>query len=79
MKESKENRSSRSHYRRIILDELVDIYRERLAEPYVLIRQKERVTKAYNKNVKLKTFFVGNLVLKPMDRKDINLGKWSLN
>jgi hypothetical protein len=48
----------------------------------VLTKQKERVSKAYNKKVKSKSFSVGELVWKvilPMDKKDRLLGKWSPN
>ena len=63
-----------------MLDELVDLDEERINALNVLVRQKERVSKAYNKKVKLKTFFPDDLVWKvimPMDRKDKTLGKWS--
>ena len=70
------------HYWNMVLDELVDLDEERLKALDVLMRQKERVAKAYNKKVKSKTFDVGDLVWKvilPMDRKDRVLGKWSPN
>lgn len=46
------------------------------------MRQKERVAKAYNKKVKIKTFKLGDLVWKVimlMDKKDRALGKRSPN
>jgi len=64
----------------MILDELVDLDEERLMTLDVLIRQKERVAKAYNKQVKTKLFAQGDLVWKvilPMDKKNKVLGKWS--
>jgi hypothetical protein len=64
------------NYWSMMLDE------ERLQALDVLIRQKERVAKIYNKKVKSKSFDVGDLVWKvilPMDRKDRVLGKWSPN
>ncbi|KAK2406377.1 hypothetical protein QL285_042113 [Trifolium repens] len=70
----------RNHYWDMMLDELVDLDEERVKALEMLIRQKERVTKAYNKKVKSKTVSVGNLVWKvilPMDKKDRVLGKWS--
>ncbi|XP_045831048.1 uncharacterized protein LOC123922369 [Trifolium pratense] len=70
------------HYWSMMFDELVDLDEERLRALDTLSRQKERVAKAYNKKVKLKTFDVGNLVWKvilPMDKKDRVLGKWSPN
>ncbi|KAK2366564.1 hypothetical protein QL285_079929 [Trifolium repens] len=68
------------HYENLMMDELVDLDEERLQALDVLIRQKERVAKAYNKKVKYKTFNLGDLVWKvifPMDRRDRAFGKWS--
>jgi len=65
-----------------MLDELVDLDEERLTALDVLLRQKERVAKAYNKKVKSKSFNVGDLVWKvllPMEKKDKVLGIWSPN
>jgi len=70
------------HYWNMILDELVDLDEERLSALEILIRQKERVSKAYNKRVKSKSFNVGDLVWKvllPIDKKHRTLGKWSPN
>lgn len=47
-----------------MLDEVVDLEEERLITLDVLIREKERVTKAYNKNVKVKTFSTGDCIWK---------------
>lgn len=41
-----------NHYFNMMLDKLVNLDEERLAALNVLIRQKERVVKAYNKKVK---------------------------
>lgn len=57
----------------MMLDELGNLDKERLVALDVLIRQKERVAKAYNKKVKANTFAFGDLVWKvilPMDKKD---------
>jgi hypothetical protein len=70
------------HYENLMLDELVDLDDERLQALDILIRQKERVAKAYNKKVKHKAFNVGDLVWKvilPMDMRDRVFGKWSPN
>ncbi|KAK2350898.1 protein NYNRIN [Trifolium repens] len=70
------------HYWHMMSDELVDLDEERLNALEVLTKQKERVSKAYNKKVKSKSFSVGESVWKvilPMDKKDILLGKWSPN
>jgi hypothetical protein len=61
---------------------MVDIDEERLMALEVLLRQKERVAKAYNKKVKSKSFNIGDFVWKvllPMDKRDRVLGKWSPN
>lgn len=66
----------------MIFNELVNSDDERLVALDVLMRQKERVAKAYNKKVTCKTFRLEDLVWKvilPMDRKDRTLGKWSPN
>ena len=70
------------HYWSMMLDELVDLDEERMNSLNVLIRQKDRVSKAYNKKVKSKSFAPDDLVWKvilPMDRKDRELGKSSPN
>ncbi|XP_050875639.1 uncharacterized protein LOC127079274 [Lathyrus oleraceus] len=57
-------------------------YEERLAMLDVLIIQKEQISKAYNKKVKVKAFSIGELVWKVillMDRRDKTLGKRSPN
>ncbi|XP_050897322.1 uncharacterized protein LOC127104163 [Lathyrus oleraceus] len=66
----------------MVFDELTQLDESRLAALDVLIRQKERVDKAYNKNVKPKAFNKGVLVWKvifPMDPKDRLWGKCSPN
>ncbi|KAK2396595.1 protein NYNRIN [Trifolium repens] len=70
------------HYWQMMSDDLVDLDEERLSALEVLTKQKERISKAYNKKVKSKSFSVGELVWKvilPMDKKDRLLGKWSPN
>ncbi|KAK2411280.1 protein NYNRIN [Trifolium repens] len=70
------------HYYQMMSDELVDLDEERLNALEVLTKQKEKVAKAYNKNVKSKSFNTGELVWKVillMDKKDRVLGKWSPN
>jgi hypothetical protein len=58
------------HYWSMMLDKLVDLDEERLRALDVLIRQKERVAKIYNKKVKSKVFGVGDLVWKVVLRMD---------
>ncbi|WJX89029.1 hypothetical protein P8452_71055 [Trifolium repens] len=70
------------YYWQIMSDELVDLDEERLSVLEVLTKLKERVSKAYNKKVKSKSFNIGELVWKviwPMGKKDRLLGKWSPN
>lgn len=65
-----------------MLEELSDLDEERLTTLDVLMRQKERVAKAYNNKVKPKKFIMGDWVWKvilPMDINDRTLGKWSPN
>ncbi|XP_050889374.1 uncharacterized protein LOC127094604 [Lathyrus oleraceus] len=66
----------------MMLDEMVDLDEERLPALNMLIRQKERVVKAYNKKVMSKAVSGGDYVWKvilPMDQRDRTLGKWSSN
>lgn len=63
------------YYWGMMLDELNDIDEHRLVALYILMRQKERVDKAYNKKVKEKSFVTRDLVWKvilPMDKKDMS-------
>lgn len=46
----------------MMLNELVDLYEERLNALELLNMQKKRVEKSYNKRVKVKTFFPEDLV-----------------
>ncbi|XP_050888664.1 uncharacterized protein LOC127093802 [Lathyrus oleraceus] len=67
-------------YWNMMFDELVDLDEERLATVEMLIRQKERVAKVYNRKIKGKTFVDNDYVWKvifPMDHRDRTLGKWS--
>lgn len=61
-------------------DELANLNEERLVAVEMLIRQKERISKVYNRKIKGKAF-IGNdyawEVILPMDRWDRTLGKWS--
>jgi hypothetical protein len=68
------------HYWKMMSDELIDLDEERLIALEVLTKHKERVSKAYNKKVKSKSFNIGELMWKvilPMDKRDRVLGKWS--
>nr|KYP51311.1 hypothetical protein KK1_026867 [Cajanus cajan] len=63
-------------------DELISLEEERLIALQNIVQQKERIEKAYNKRVKVRSFRVGDLVLKvilPMDQKSRHLGTWSSN
>ena len=59
-------------YWNMMLDEMVDVDEKRLMALEVLLRQKERVSKAYNKKVKSKPFNIGDFVWKvllPMGKR----------
>ncbi|KAL1337299.1 hypothetical protein AAHE18_10G129500 [Arachis hypogaea] len=61
-------------------DELNELDDERLRALERVIRQKEIMSKSYNRRVKAKTFAVGDLVWKtilPIERKSKTYGKWS--
>lgn len=51
-----------NHYSSMMMDESVYLDEERLVALDVLIREKERVAKDYNKKVKSKAFSIGNYV-----------------
>ena len=71
-----------NQYWNMMLDEFVDVDEERLMALNMLLRQKERIAKAYNKKVKSKSFNIGDFfwkVLLSMDKRDRVLGKWSPN
>lgn len=63
-----------------MLDEVVDLDEERSNAFELLKRRKKRVERAYNKRVKVKSFFIRDLVWKvilPIDKRNRTLGKWS--
>ncbi|XP_025664494.1 uncharacterized protein [Arachis hypogaea] len=63
-----------------LYDELNELDDERLRALERVIRQKEIMSKSYNRRVKAKTFAVGDLVWKtilPIERKSKTYGKWS--
>ncbi|KAL1333382.1 hypothetical protein AAHE18_11G096500 [Arachis hypogaea] len=63
-----------------LYDELNELDDERLRALERVIRQKEIMSKSYNRRVKAKTFAVGDLVWKtilPIERKSKIYGKWS--
>src|ERR1043165_4693902 len=67
-------------YWEMMMNELVELDEVRLHALEIVMRQKERVARAYNKRVKGKTFTINDLVWKvilPMDKKNKTLGKWS--
>nr|KYP69038.1 hypothetical protein KK1_022688 [Cajanus cajan] len=69
-------------YWNLMYDELISLEEERLLALQNMVQQKERIEKTYNKRVKMRSFRVGDLVLKvilPMDQKSRHLSKWSYN
>ncbi|XP_058741054.1 uncharacterized protein LOC131613396 [Vicia villosa] len=76
----RQNNIPMNQYWNMMLDELWDLDEERLTALDRLVKQKQKVAKAYNKKVRLKTFAINDYVCKvilPMDKKDKSLGKWS--
>ncbi|XP_057451799.1 uncharacterized protein LOC130743570 [Lotus japonicus] len=66
----------------MMLDELVNLDEERLLVLDTLTRQKDRIARAYNKKVRVKSFMPGDYVWKvilPVDKKDKRYGKWAPN
>ena len=67
-------------YWEMMMNELVELDEIRLHALEILMRQKERVARTYNKRVKKKVFIINDLVWRvilPMDKKNKALGKWS--
>ncbi|XP_050908908.1 uncharacterized protein LOC127122650 [Lathyrus oleraceus] len=75
----RQNDLQSEQYWDMMFDKLVDLDEERLAKVEMLIRQKERIAKVYNRNVKERTFtdndYVWEVIL-PMDLRERTLGKW---
>ncbi|XP_027337412.1 uncharacterized protein K02A2.6-like [Abrus precatorius] len=69
-------------YWALMFDELNVLDEIRLSALEKIIRQKERITRSYNRKVRGKFFNAGELVWKvilPFDKKSRKLGKWSPN
>ncbi|XP_027343131.1 uncharacterized protein LOC113855699 [Abrus precatorius] len=69
-------------YWALMFDELNALDEIRLSALEKMIRQKERISRSYNKKVRNKHFNSGELVWKvilPFDKKSRKLGKWSPN
>ena len=69
-------------YKGLMMDDLEDLSCLRLRALENMEANKLRVTKYYNKKVKIKQFFEGDLVWKvklPIGSKDSKFGKWSPN
>lgn len=78
----RQNEIPYENYWDMMLDELVNLDDKRLVALDFFIRQKERVTRAYNKKDKVKTFLTRYCVWKVIfhiDRKYKYLRKWSLH
>lgn len=66
-------------YWNAMYDEMNDLDEERLRALETILRQKERISRYYNKKVRAKTFQAGDLVWKiilPVDVKSRKFGKW---
>ena len=67
-------------YWNTMYDEINELESDRLNALESILRQKEVMSKAYNHQLKIKTFNMGNLVWKiilPINKKSRVFGKWS--
>ncbi|XP_050895193.1 uncharacterized protein LOC127101794 [Lathyrus oleraceus] len=75
----RQNELQSEQYWNMMFDKLADLDKGLVATE-MLIRQKERVAKVYDRKVREKTFADNDYVWKvilPMDHRDRTLGKWS--
>ncbi len=82
LKISKQNQLSHIDYESAMLAELNDIDEKQIAALNSIMIQKKKVSTAYNKSIKPKSFSVGDIVWKvilPPGTKNHYLGKWSPN
>lgn len=77
---ARKNHLSHVEYDEAMMSELDDLDKKRGQALNSIILQKQKVVKAYNKNVNVKSFHEGEFVWKvilPLGTKDPQLGKWS--
>ncbi|XP_072054936.1 uncharacterized protein [Arachis hypogaea] len=77
---SKQNDLPVDDYWNAMFDELNELDLEQILALENIIRQKESVARSYNRQIKEKSFKIGELVFKvilPMEKKSRFLGKWS--
>ena len=77
---AKQNELSVVDYHDMMMDNIDEATDKRMKTLKEIEKDKARVARAYNKNVRLKTFQVGDLVWKtilPVGVKDHKFGKWS--
>jgi hypothetical protein len=78
----RQNQLSHVDYESAMLAELDDIDEQQIAALNLIMIQKKKVALAYNKRIKPRSFFVGDMVWKvilPPGTKDHFLAKWSPN
>jgi hypothetical protein len=79
---AKQNKLSTTNYHNLLMDNIDEVTDQTLQALQEIEKDKIRVARAYNKKVKLKSFQVGDLVLKiilPVSTKDHKFRKWSLS
>jgi hypothetical protein len=79
---AKQNKLSTTDYHNLLMDNIDEVTDQTLQALQEIEKDKIRVARAYNKKVKLKSFQVGDLVLKiilPVSTKDHKFRKWSLS
>ena len=77
---ARQNDLSAVEYNDLMMDRVDEVPEERLRALREIEKEKLRVAKAYNKNVKEKSFRIGDLVWKmilPVGTRDRKFGKWS--
>ena len=77
-----QNDLSAKVYKNLMIDDLEDLSCHRLHALENIEANKMRIAKYYNKKVRSKQFFEGDLVWKmklPIGSKDSKFGKWSPN
>jgi hypothetical protein len=79
---AKQNKLSTTDYHNLLMDNIDEVTDQTLQALQEIEKDKIWVARAYNKKVKLKSFQVGDLVLKiilPVSTKDHKFRKWSLS
>ncbi len=79
---AKRNQLSHIDYESAMMAEIDDLDEAQASALNSIILQKQKVIKSYNRNIRPKTFAIGDFVWKvilPPGTKNLHLGKWSPN